>query len=47
MHTLFNTLAAILPLRHKLTVRKLQMRYMTLKRKLRLLALPPALTREV
>lgn len=47
MHTIFNTLAAVLPLRYKLPVRHLQLRYLAMKRKLRSIMLPPALTREV
>lgn len=48
MHSLFNSLATIVPLRHKNRVRHTQLRYMTLKRRARdLLVRPVQRRREV
>jgi len=47
MHTLFNTLAAVLPLRYKLPVRNLQLRYLAFKRKVRSIMLLMILIEEV
>jgi len=35
MHSLFNTLVDIVPLRHKISIRKAQVHYMRLKKALR------------
>ena len=41
MNSLFNTPVAIVPLRHKITVRQTQMAYLKAKRLARTLLLPP------